>query len=149
MPPPLPLDYSRRNWRENVNNPCYRWTFIEAFWYCCIFTILIFVNKIRFQSIPVLNISWTMWAPFFVISPCNRVNTKLFSQFFLPPENFVSCFSCDREFMRINGSSREGIQRNGFFCMTFAIRHQNPPPLKWHFFHPFLPLFSFAIESNI
>ena len=28
----VPLDYSRRNWRENVNNPCYRWTFIEAFW---------------------------------------------------------------------------------------------------------------------
>ena len=28
----VPPDYSRRNWRENVNNPCYRWTFIEAFW---------------------------------------------------------------------------------------------------------------------
>ena len=25
-------DYKRRNWRESASNPCYRWTFIEAFW---------------------------------------------------------------------------------------------------------------------
>merc|ERR1719397_1235235 len=26
-------DYKRRNWRESASNPCYRWTFIEAFWW--------------------------------------------------------------------------------------------------------------------
>ena len=58
-------DYKRRNWRESASNPCYRWTFIEAFWsevQMIIVMIILFnmMSNMRtiIETTVTINLSW-------------------------------------------------------------------------------------------